>query len=333
MNSNLTKLIMCLTLVMGAAIWFAMANKFDADEKLSYEPNVASIKGSPYGKIFALAMQGSISFYWHEGRSHQHADLLADDHGHDHDDHHGHGHDDHGHGHDDHHGHGHDDGHGHHADCSDACADHHEHSEHKIVEADIVEKVNVPLVTKAQLSIKQMEAYTRRKTNNAPLTVAHRKHLHGQVEDKLRLAYELDPTNYTNYGNYHLFLFTTSYGKSDGDEKAALSLARRTLSICMQESIDPAPWVTAASAAYNIVSHIGQHHTNYTIAEAKQSLGDFDYCIERHYVVLNRALSEGRLIPESRMKEMRERVNYLSKLRRAQGIYMKRIMSSGMAAN
>ena len=315
---------MCLALLVGMALWSGMAYKFDSQDKLSYEPNVACIKGSPYGKIFALAMQGPISFYWHEGTSHQHSELLADDQDHDH------GHNHASHDHHDHHGHhDHHDHHGHGSDCSDTCSGHHEVISAEVVNVDDA----IPFVTKAQLSIKQMEAYTHRKTNKAPLSTAHRKHLHGQVEDKLRLAYELDPTNYTNYGNYHLFLFTTSYGRSDGDEVAALNLARRTLEICMQESMDPAPWVTAASAAYNIASHIGRHHTDYSVSDAKQSLEDFDYCIAEYKKILNQTLLEGRVIPVSRLAEMKERVTYLGKLRKAQGLYMKRVMSARMAAN
>ena len=73
---------MCCALIAGAALWGGMAVKFAAEDKLSYEPNVACLKGSPYGKIFALAMQGPIGFYWHEGKTHEHASILADDHEH-----------------------------------------------------------------------------------------------------------------------------------------------------------------------------------------------------------------------------------------------------------
>jgi hypothetical protein len=318
MNSNLTRLIICLTCVLGLALWTGMAQKFDSEDRLSYEPNVACVKGSPYGKIFALAMQGPIDFYWHEGKSHEHAEFLADDHEHDHHHEHDHEHSQ---------AYEYDDGHGHNESYSENITGRDE------VAPSNVAEINIPVVEKAQLTIKQMEANTHRKTNDEPLSLAHRQHLQGEIEDKLRFAYELDPTNYTNYGNYHLFLYTSSFGRATADEEAALSLAHHTYSVCMLDAVDPASSVTAASAAYNIISHIGRHHSNYSISEAKESLENFDHCIDQYFNILSAALSEGLVIPQSRLAEMKERVSYLSKLRKAQGVYMKRIMSNEMAAN
>jgi hypothetical protein len=328
MNLNRIKLIMCLACLLGVALWIGMAQKFDSEDRLSYNPNVACVKGSPYGKVFALAMQGPIDFYWHDGKSHEHAELLADDHEHHNDHDHNH---DHGHEHDQVHQFDHvydyDDGHGNDERCFESIA------ERDVVAPSNVVEVNIPVVEKAQLVIKQMEANTHRKTNDEPLSIVHRQHLQGEIEDKLRFAYELDPTNYTNYGNYHLFLYTSSFGRATADEEAALSLARHTYSLCMLDTMDPASSVTAASAAYNIISHIGRHHSNYSISEAKQSLENFDHCIDQYFNILSAALLEGRVIPQSRLAEMKERVSYLSKLRKAQGVYMKRIMSNEMAAN
>jgi len=295
MNSYPAKLTMCCALLVGVALWGGMAVKFASEDKLSYEPNVACLKGSPYGKIFALAMQGPIGFYWHEGKTHEHASILADDHEH-------------------------------HAGCADGC---HEHQA-AATGAELREG-NVPLRVRTQEKIKQMEAAVHRKTNGEPLSAAHKQFIQGEIEDKLRLAYELDPTNYTNYGNYHLFLYTTSYGEAEADEDAALDIARQTLETCKKDEFDPASWLTAANAAYNIIYHIGRHHKDYSVAHAKASLAEFDYCIERHQELLGQALRDGRAIPAPRLTEMKERVAYLKKLRKAQGGYMKRVMSTKMA--
>jgi hypothetical protein len=303
MNLNRIKLIMCLACLLGVALWIGMAQKFDSEDRLSYNPNVACVKGSPYGKVFALAMQGPIDFYNHD-HGHEHDQVHQFDHVYDYDD-----------------------GHGNDERCFESIA------ERDVVAPSNVVEVNIPVVEKAQLVIKQMEANTHRKTNDEPLSIVHRQHLQGEIEDKLRFAYELDPTNYTNYGNYHLFLYTSSFGRATADEEAALSLARHTYSLCMLDTMDPASSVTAASAAYNIISHIGRHHSNYSISEAKQSLENFDHCIDQYFNILSAALLEGRVIPQSRLAEMKERVSYLSKLRKAQGVYMKRIMSNEMAAN
>jgi hypothetical protein len=244
-------------------------------------------------------MQGPIGFYWHEGKTHQHASILADDHEH-------------------------------HAGCADGC---HGHQAKAAATGAELREGNIPFRVRTQEKIKQMEASVHRKTNGEPLTAAHKQFIQGEIEDKLRLAYELDPTNYTNYGNYHLFLYTTSFGKAEADEGAALDIARQTLEACKQDELDPASWVTAASAAYNIIYHVGRHYKDYSVAQAKASLAEFDSCIDKYDEIMTQALRDGRAIPAPRLTEMEERVAYLKKLRKAQGGYMKRVMSTRMAVH
>ena len=311
-----------------------MARKLDAENRFSHEPNVGCIKGSPYGKVLALAMQGPIDFYWHKGKSHEDEVILAADKksGHEHGEH-----------------------------CADSCDDHsgHDHVGHnheapeqvlalsqthpqehaedcgcEVHSADanrVVTAQGDPFHIRAKTQIKKMAAAAHRKTDGKPLSPEHQQYLQGITEDKLRLAYELDPSNYTNYGNYHLFLSTTTFGKSEGDDAAAVSLARRTLDFCKKDQADPASWITAASAAYNIICHIGRYHEGYTIPEAKAILAEFDFCKNRYVELRMEAITTGRSIPEKRLNEMDERVQYLTRLRKAQGIYMKRVMSTQMA--
>lgn len=329
MNPTTTKIAVCCTLAVGAGLWGSMAQKFDAEDSLSYEPNVACVKGSPYGKVLALAVQGPIDFYWHSGMTHTDAETLnaldsgraegcsagctdgCDDHGHSHD-HAGHDHD---------HGHDHSD---HGEDCG--CPAHTEKAKVVVSRGD-----QKPFHQRAKQQVREMAAFAHRKTDNRPLTPAHRKYLQSVTEDKLRLAYELDPSNYTNYGNYHLFISTTTYGKADADDDQALILARRTLEFCKKDSMDPTSWLTASSAAYNIVYHIGRYHKKYTIPEAKASLAEFDFCIRNFEKLSKNALEEGRVVSEARLKEMQTRARYLGKLREAQGVYMKNVMTREMA--
>ena len=63
-------------MLLGVALWCGFATRFNAEKKLSYEPNPGSVKGSPYGKVLALAMQGPIDFYWHQGQTHEHVVTL-----------------------------------------------------------------------------------------------------------------------------------------------------------------------------------------------------------------------------------------------------------------
>jgi len=328
MNPTISKLAACCTLLLGVCLWGGMARKLDAENRFSHEPNVGCIKGSPYGKVLALAMQGPIDFYWHKGKSHEDEVILAADKksGHEHGEHCADSCDDHS---------GHDHvGHNHDAPEQTHSGEHAEDCGCEVHGADanrVVAAQDKPLHIKAKMQIKKMAASAHRKTDGKPLSPAHQQYLQGVTEDKLRLAYELDPSNYTNYGNYHLFIATTTFGKSEGDDDAAVALARRTLEFCKKDQADPASWITAASAAYNIICHIGRYYEGYTIPEAKAILAEFDYCKNRYVKLRSEATTTGLNIPEKRLKEMDERVRYLTRLREAQGIYMKRVMSTQMA--
>ena len=321
---TLKKTVTPLALFAGVALWAGYAKQFNAEGKFEYEPNVACVKGSPYGKVLALAMQGEIDFYWHDGSSHEHAETLNAAHHHGDGHHHNHGHGDHSHEHSPSHDFQTEQVSEHDAGC-ECCPG------ESPQEETIVEEKPKPLRERAKKAIKMMAATAHRRTDNKPLSPAHRKYLQESIEDKLRLAYELDPSNYTNYGNYHLFIATTTYGRNAADDDEAVKLARRTLEFCKKDQVDPGSWVTAASAAYNIVFHIGRYHEQFTVAEAKASLAEFDFCVRKYHELLDQAIEEGRIASEQRYEEMLTRVKYLGKLRYAQGAYMKRMMSSKMA--
>lgn len=301
---------MCCTLAVGAGLWGGMAKKFNAENELSYEPNIACVKGSPYGKVLALAVQGPIDFYWHSGQTHADAETFNEEK----------------------------------AECADGFTEHdhghHTHTEHgencgcgahDEPQTVIVKTESKPFQQRAKDQIKKMAASAHRKTDGAPLSQAHQDYLQGVTEDKLRLAYELDPSNYTNYGNYHLFIATTTFGKDEADDDRAVDIARKTIAFCKNDSVDPTSWLTAASAAYNVIYHIGRYHQKFTIPEAKLSLEEFDFCIMNFERLSQEAVAEGRVLSEARLKEMQSRLKYLAKLRKAQGVYMKNVMTKEMA--
>ena len=301
---------MCYTLAVGAGLWGGMAKKFNSENELSYEPNIACLKGSPYGKVLAFAVQGPIDFYWHSGQTHTDVETLNEES----------------------------------TACADGCTDHdHSHDtpaehgedcgcgEHDEPDTAFSEIGSKPFQQRAKDRIRKMAASAHRKTNGAPLSQAHQDYLQGVTEDKLRLAYELDPSNATNYGNYHLFIATTTFGKGDGDDDKAVGLAKKTIAFCKKDSVDPASWLTAASAAYNVIFHIGRYHQNFTIPEAKASLNDFDFCIINFERLIQEAVTDGRVVSEARLSEMQSRAKYLGKLRAAQGVYMKNVMTREMA--
>ena len=289
MNSKLSKPVICAAILMGAVLWIGMASKFKSEQKLSYEPNVACIKGSPYGKIFALAIQGPIDVYWHEGENHQHSAINR---------------------------------HHHHDGCSDGCQGHHHGSE-----AAVEFNQEGETLQSLKDNLKRLEAATFQRNNSKPLAPIHKQHLQDVIEDKLHLAYKLDPANYANYGNYHLYLSTSNLGREEANDAAALALAEQTLMVCKKDKVDPASWVTAASAAYNVAYYIAQNHQTHNVTEAKASLAEFDHCIDQYEILLRQALDDGHAIPTVRVQEMNTRVRQLMKLRQALGVHMKRLMS------
>ena len=303
-------------MLLGVCLWIGFSLHLNREEKLGYELNPASVKGSPYGKVLALAMQGPIDLYWHYGETHESAEILNAEHEHPDGTSHSHGDDlDHGYDHD------------------SSSVD-----ERIVLTPDESNNVgegdgNLKAFTKqVKDEFKLMGATAKRKTDGTPLSSVHRKHIQSVIEDKVRLAYELDPTNYTNYGNLHLFLSVNNLGKSAADAKKAQDLATKTLAICKKDEVDPASWVTAASAAYNVIYHIGLYHDEYTVEEAKASLRDFDDCVARYEVLLESAIQGGRIVSETRFLELEERIRFLRKVRKGQGVYMERMMS-GRATN
>ena len=155
---------MCLALIVGVVLWGSYAQRFNDQGKLSYEPNVACIKGSPYGKVLALALQGPIDFYWHMGASHEHTAELNGGHGHDHGDDCDHCHGN-GHSHDGNHNHG--AGHDFEVVHGDGAVD------VQPAEAQVVEQDNGPLRERAKKMMRRMEATAHRRTDSKPMTPAH----------------------------------------------------------------------------------------------------------------------------------------------------------------
>jgi len=93
MNSNIYRITTCGSLLLGVGLWAGFSIRFNDKGSLAYDSNPASVKGSPYGKVLALAMQGPIDFYWHQGETHSHSEILNDDHSEHSHSHSGHSHD------------------------------------------------------------------------------------------------------------------------------------------------------------------------------------------------------------------------------------------------
>lgn len=213
---------------VGSAMWYFAGAKL-ADSKntpLEFRPNILAIKGSPLGKTFALAVQGDIDFAWHEGMTnpfeeHDHSNC---DHGngvcsHDHKPAKDHSSCDHGHGHCNH--------------------DHVPSAESPTSDSWLRDRVD------------QMTASVYASNSPYELTDRHRKHIRENVEQKIAFAYSLDPENYLNYNSLHLF-YETTLGNDVKSADQLIELAKQTRAAIREFTIDPEPWVTAASTQSNI---------------------------------------------------------------------------------
>lgn len=333
MRSATEKNITRISLLVGLVLWLGFAWKFDREDRLDFEPNIACINGSPYGKILVLVMQGSINVYFHEGARHEDQMYLSEDKevAHDHEDcdhegcdHESHNQEVHDHENCDHEGCDHDS-----HDAKVVKNEVHEHGEDCGCEVHspserVAATGGPPLHQRAKRYIKRLEAYTHRKTDGYVLTPAHKKYIQGVIEDKLRFAYELDPSNYTNYEGYYLYLTTSNLGRSGADYEAAIALAKRTLDYCKREEVDPFVLLTGAAAAHDIGYCMSVNPELYTMADVTQSLSDYKYCLKKYESLLVNSADNGFTFSAEKFEKMDEQARLLMTRFRAQQVYLPR---------
>ncbi|MGJ8676816.1 MAG: hypothetical protein ACSHX0_04820 [Akkermansiaceae bacterium] len=294
MKNYYTCIILAVCFLLGGGLWLANAQSFNKKNQLSYIPNVASVKGSPYGKILAFAMQGPIDFYWHQGQTHGDAEVFNAEGE---------------------------------FECSVGCADCGAHGEGSSLAVSGFPVVSTPWYVNAKEKVRKLSAFTRRRTNNKPLASEHRIYLQSTIEDKLKFAYELDPTNYVNYGNYHIFLSSDNLGGSTADTKRAFDLSLKTLSLCKQESYDPSSWLTASLAAYDVANYIAGNYSDHSELEANQAMLDLDFCIIEYQRLAEELIFSDRYLSDVRIDELEYHMINVVSLRNALQVYMKRVQS------
>lgn len=306
----------------GLGLWAFAGSSLQKDGGFKFEPNPLGLKRSPYGQVLAMAIQAPIDGDWHGGiEIHDHAPgescdscdhhaapAVADSHDHEGHDHgaceHDHDHEvcEHDHDAEEEHDHGscdHD-----HGVCE------HDHNQPEDRDLSLLER---------------LEWAANQRTNPNPPTEAHRFYLRREIEKKLRFAYELDPSHYGNYNSYNLFLthqheLGTDALTLEETREEAIKLAQRTIGYCLQETNDPRPSLTAASASYNIIEQmLLAEPGTYEPADLREQLGILDTCIERHAQLLQASLDGGgwALLSDQRRAETLERFQFTLKLREA----------------
>jgi hypothetical protein len=259
----------------GVLAWAFAGRPLVTNPDLNSPLNPLGINGSPYGEVFAMAMQGPIDTHFHGvlggGPSHNHAD----------------------------------------GESCESC------------NTKSPEKSNPASGNRFQNLLASLEKAVVIRTNPKSASEAHKRYLRRQVEDKLRFAYQLDPSHYANYNSLHFFLTEPQLGTRPELTPSAAKLAEDTIQYCLKQDNDPRPALTAAAATSNILELMFNDQRNaaprFNTAQMRQYLNLLDHCINR-YVFIAKQWDETKnwdLLSPQRITECDERFQYICKFREA----------------
>lgn len=277
---------------LGAALWSYGAHRLGSDDGMRFKPNPLGLKMSAYGQVIGMAMQGPIDLIWHEGEGHHHAD-------HDH------------------------------ADC-DAHCDHHVHDDEATDHAAIAAAAGTdpkPLRERVKHHLEELDSATSHRTNPNANSAAHKRYLRRQIENRLRTAYEFDPSNYGTYNAYHLFLSESQLGTTNAHGQQILRLSELTIDYCRRKTNDPQPALTAAAAAHDGLAIMFREPESYPRERFDRNLAIIDNSLARHLRILRQREADGsiELISTIRRGEMAQRFRLLLRLREADDATIRRI--------
>ena len=287
----------------GVLAWAFAARPLVGNPDLDAPLNPLGINRSPYGEVFAMAMQSPIDTYFHVGMGeehHQHGPgEECSEHEHEHNEtceHEEHEHDE---------------------NCEHGHQDHDDNA--ALVEAKKSPTLNVRL----RDLITSLDKVSEVRTNPKAASETLKRHLRREAEDKLRFAYQLDPAHYANYNSLHFFLPETSVGTRPELTPSAAKLAQDTIDYCLKQENDPRPALTAAAAATNILHLMFADRHNqsrkYTTQQMRQCLGLLDHCLAR-YGMIAKQWDESKnwdLLSPMRITECEERLSFITKIREA----------------
>ena len=270
----------------GALVWMLSARPAVTSPHLAVPLNPMGINRSPYGEVFAMAMQSPIDAYWHGSGA------EGDHHDHDHHECHA---------------------------CQAGCCDHdHDHDhDHDTGQAAPTASLRNRFVA----FLSGLDRGVNQRTNPKPVTAAHGFYMRRQTEDKLRFAYQLDPSHYGNFNSYYFFLTQPYLGTRPELTPSAVMLAKNTIDYCLSQQDDPRPALTAAAAAENILEMMITDYRSgdrrNSIQQMRQMLALLDRCIGRFERLADEWDKSGAWIrlSEFRQTEVKERVRFVLKLR------------------
>jgi len=289
---------------LGVSVWSGL--RLSQKEELAVPLNPCGVNRSPYGEVFAMALQGPINKNFHVGMfgaTPEEMAILNKEHQHE-------------------------------APPKPGSL--------LIVKPDPEEEARKQAIAakhrgildRMQVFIDEMNEGHVRRTNPLPASDLLKFYLRRQAEDKLRFAYRLDPSHYANYAALHFFLIE---GITTRPELAAgaAQLARETIDYCLSIDYDPRPALTAAAACTHIL-HIMftaerlNEEKQYSPDEMQAVLDELDVCIEAYHRIAADWDKNGnwQRISTQRFQECNERIHFVTNIRNAAEKTIERIRNT-----
>jgi hypothetical protein len=273
----------------GALAWTFAGRPLVTNQDLAVPLNPMGINGSPYGEVFAMALQGPIETFFHgsmgTGVKYDIAgqkpkltglNLLT-------------------------------------------------RPELKQQQAKMeTAKLKLPLGQRFENYLASLNELSSVSTNPRGASQAHKTYLRKQAEEKLRFAYRLDPSHYGNYNSLNFFLTEPGIGATRTLTPEAIKLSDETIQYCLAKEHDPRPALTAASAATNMMHLMfadlhSSDTSKYSTEQMRKYLGLLDLSIAR-YQALSDEWKKTRnwdLISPQRIVECEDRFSFICKIRDA----------------
>jgi hypothetical protein len=275
--------IISIALIGCGVAGFVVASKPLLASKEADAPlNVLGINHSPYGEVFAMAMQGPIDTHFHATEAKKHV-------------------------------------------CDKHC-DHGKPNEDNIA-------ANAGVNDHLRVFIEGMGEGLTERTNPRGASHAHKFYLRREIENKLRFAYNLDPSHYGNYNAYHFFLTEPQLGTRPELTPHAAKLAQDTINYCLGQRNDPRQALTAAAAAGNVIElmfndrHVNPDKPRFTTQQMKDVLKVMDQSIGLYAHLANEWADQGiwANLSAMRLAETQERFNFVLKIRDSQEQAIRRL--------
>jgi hypothetical protein len=182
--------------------------------------------------------------------------------------------------------------------------------------------------------ISHLDEASQINTNPKSASTAHRLYLRRQAEDKLRFAYHLDPSQYSNYNSLHFFLTEPALGTRAQLTPTAADLARKTIDYCLKQQHDPRPALTAAAACTNMLHLMfadrSSGSSRHSTEEMREVLATLDQCIARYDKLASQWDDSGNwnLLSPQRIQESLDRYEFILKIRNAADIAISQFSTS-----